>query len=213
MEKERAQRAQIERELDFHRRQVAALTGVQMPKPPANPEHEQIKQQFFEIFPQFKAVADLDLDKLSKLTQFDFEALQRANQQTSEQIWASHGQRAAQTFEAKVKELYGEIEPKQVQRIINAFVAEASEDADLRRRYEVGDFSVIDEWLGDWSKGLIDPIRKAATQPTPGQLAARRLPRAGGGSAVVGPKPPSLKPSDGDKYHNAAFNAFVNRGR
>lgn len=207
--RERTEKAkQLERELEYERRRVAALTGVPMPKPPANPEHEQIRQQFFEMFPQFKTLAELDPEKLTKLMGFDFEALQRANQETSERIWANHGTRAVQTFEAKAKELYGAVEPKQLKRMINAFAAEVQEDADLTRRYEAGDFSIIDEWLGDWSKQFIEPIRKQASSPTPGQFAARRLPRAGGGSAVTGPKPPSLKPSDGDKFHEAAYEAF-----
>lgn len=207
--RERTEKAkQLERELEYERRRVAALTGVPMPKPPANPEHEQIRQQFFEMFPQFKALAELDPEKLAKVMTFDFEALQRANQETSERIWANHGTRAVQTFEAKAKELYGAVEPKQLKRMINAFAAEVQDDPDMTRRYEAGDFSIIDEWLNDWKSQFIEPIRKQASSPTPGQFAARRLPRAGGGSAVAGPKPPSLKPSDGDKFHEAAFEAF-----
>lgn len=207
-QKEAERRAQIERELEYERRRVAALTGVSMPKPPESPEVAQVREQFFQIFPQFKALADLDPEKLAKVAGFDFEALQRANQETAQRIWTNHGTRATQVFEAKAKELYGEIEPKQLKRMISAFAAEAQEDQQVLQRYEAGDFTVIEEWLADWSKGFIDPIRKQATQPTPGQLAARRLPRAGGGGAAVGQKPPSLKPSDGEKFHNAAFEAF-----
>ena len=211
MEKERAERARIERDLEFHRRQVAALTGVK-PQPIPNPEHDAIKEQFLAVFPQFKGLLEGDLmEKIQKIAGFDIEALQRANQETQERVWATHGTRAVQTFESKVKELYGDdVGPKQMRRILSAFAAEAQDDAEMTRRYELGDFSVIDEFLADWSKGFIDPIRKSATQPTPGQVAARRLPRAGGGSAVVGPKPPTVKPSDGDKFHGAAFAAFQN---
>lgn len=207
-EKARQQLEQAQRDLDYERRRVAALSGVEMPKPRLTQEQEQIRREFVELFPEYAALAKLDPAKLEKLTQMDFDALQRANQETSQRIWTNHGTQAVQYFADRIKGAYGaDVAPTTMKRVLNAFAAECGENARMLQRYEAGDFSVIDEFMSDWTKGFIEPIRKTATQPTPGQIAARKLPRGGGG-ATVSAKPPSLKPSDGDKFHNAAFEAF-----
>ena len=207
-DKFRQQQEALQRDLEYERRRVAALTGIEPPKPRLSQEQEQIRREFFELFPEYAGLAKLDASKLEKIAQLDFDAIQRANQETSQRIWTNHGTQAVQYFSGKIKNAYGaDVAPTTMKRVLNAFVAECGENAQMLQRYEAGDFSVIDEFMADWTKGFIDPVRKSATQLTPGQVAARKLPRGGGG-ATVAAKPPSLKPSDGDKYHSAAFEAF-----
>lgn len=207
-DKFRQQQEALQRDLEYERRRVAALSGIEQPKPRLSAEQEQIRREFFELFPEYAGLAKLDASKLEKIAQLDFDAIQRANQETSQRIWTNHGTQAVQYFSGKIKDAYGaDVAPTTMKRVLNAFVAECGENVQMLQRYEAGDFSVIDEFMADWTKGFIDPVRKSATQLTPGQVAARKLPR-GGGSATVSAKPPSLKPSDGDKYHSAAFEAF-----
>lgn len=206
-QKAEAARQQLERELDYERRRVAALTGVKPPAAPRNPAHEQIRQQFLEVFPEYEGLAKLDPAKLEKIMSMDVDALTRAQAQTQDRLWTNHGAQAVQLFAQEAKAIYGsDVQPKQMKRMLNAFIAECQDDPQMLQRYESGDPSVIKEFIADWGKDFVEPVRKLVSQPTQGQVAARRLPRSGSGTAVTS-RQPSLKPSD-PKIHDAAYEAF-----
>lgn len=190
------------RELDFERRRVAALTGVQMPTA-ADPQSEELRAQFAKHFPKLAKLESL-ADKLEKAAEFDYDGVQSSQQQ----VWVAHGNQALQTLTDKVRQAYGgaDLSPKALQRIQRSFVNEIAEDPQMEARYRAGDLTIIDEFLAEWKSGVLDPYRRTtAAAAQPGRPEARRLPRGGGGSAVVGGAPPTVKPSDGDAFHKAAF--------
>ena len=197
----------LEQELAIERSRVAALSGVKPPAPPRNPQYDDIRNQMFEVAPELKDLIELK-DKLKELTGLDLNEI-RSIRESQSQSWVAHGNQTLRTLADKVKEAYGgaDLSPKAVQRIARAFVAEVGEDPELQARYEGGDMTIIDEFLRDYTGGILDPYRRSgAAAAAPGQAAARRLPRGGGSSAVVGGRPPTMKPSD-PGYHEAAYRA------
>lgn len=203
--------AQMERDLHYERQRVAALSGVQAPAAPVDPEQQAIRDQLYKVVPELKEFLEMK-DKLKELSGVDFKQIQSA----TERGWTAQGHQALNLLQGKVKAAYGggDVSPKTVQRVVNAFIADLQHDNEMRDRYEQGDFSVIDEFISDFTGVVLDPFRRTSqAAAAPAARAAARLPRGGGSSAVAGgPPAPTVKPSDGDKYHEAAFARF-NQGR
>jgi hypothetical protein len=188
---------------------IAALAGVSMPQAPVDPETAQIREQFNKLFPGLGKVEGL-AEKLEKLAGMDFEKLQQSIEGTNNRMWENHGNHMSRILIDKAKDIYGgsELSPKAQGRLINAFVWELQNDDEMRQRYEAGDTGVLDTFLADYKGSNLEPYRKTtAAAAAPNVLAARRLPRMGGSSAVVGARPATLKPSD-PGFHKAAFDRF-----
>lgn len=202
---EEAQR--LQQELALWKSRTEALSGVKAPTAP-NPEADAIKAQFFQVFPEAQKVFGI-VDKLEKLAGVNIDEIVQSQQQS----WVQHGARVLDSVVEKIRAVYGgqELAPKATERIQRAFVSELESDPDLRARYDRGDLSVIDDFVKDYTGTILDPYRRstqAAAPAAPGSF-QRRLPRGGGGSAVVpGARPATLKPSDGDDFHKAAFASF-----
>lgn len=198
----------MEQDLAIERHRVAALSGVKPPAAPRNPEHDQIRNQLFEVAPELKELFEMR-DKIKELTGLDLNEIKQIRS-SQDQVWQAHGNSVLRTLTEKVKAAYGgaDLSPKAMQRVARAFVAEVGEDDDLRARYEAGDLSIIDEFVKDYTGQVLDPYRRTASvAQNQQQNLARRLPRGGGSSAVVGNRPPTLKPSD-PGFHEAAFKRF-----
>lgn len=199
------QRQRLETELRFERERVAALTGVKMPVA-ADPENDAIRASFAKLYPGLAKMEAMS-DKLTRAAEFDYDGVTTSQQQT----WIAHGNQVLQTLATEIKEAYGgaELTPKALKRIQHAFVTEVAEDPQIKARYEAGDMTIVAEFVKDYTGSNLDPYRRSTAAAPAGQLAARRLPRGGGGSAVVGARPPTLKPSDGDAFHKAAFDRYA----
>lgn len=196
---------EIEGRLRYEQERVAALSGVKPPPQPEDAENAAIKAHFDKLYPGFNKLMAMQ-EKLEKLTNFDFDGIQKSQ----EQQWVAHGNQVLQTLATKVQAAYGgaELSPKALQRISHAFASDIQNDPDTRARYEAGDMSIIDEFVKDYTGAILDPYRRStAAAQSPGNLAARRLPRGGGSSAIVGARPAALKPSD-PGFHEAAFRRF-----
>lgn len=210
--RERTERLQqIERELHYERQRVAALSGVQPPAAPEDPETARVREQFYKVFPALRKLEGM-ADHLEKLKDFDPQMVTQGFQQ----LWSIHGSGVFGQLTQKLKEVYGgaELPPKAVQRLQRLFVNELEDDPQLRDRYERGDLTVIDEFVKDMTSGVLDPYRRSTTvAQQPRQALAARLPRGGAGSAIAGGAPrPTVKPSDGDAFHKAAFARMQQEG-
>jgi hypothetical protein len=183
---------------------------VKAPATP-DPESDGVRSQFAKLFPGLAKLETM-ADKLERAAAFDYDGVQSSQQQ----VWVAHGNQVLQTLSEKVKSAYGgaDLSPKALQRIQRSFVNEVAEDPQMQARYSAGDLTIIDEFIKDYTAGVLDPYRRStAAAAQPGNPAARRLPRGGGGSAVIGGQPPpTVKPSDGDAYHKAAYDRFVQGG-
>jgi hypothetical protein len=198
----------LQQQLAFEQQRVAALSGVKLPAPPRNPEHDQIRNQLYEIAPELKELAELK-EKIKALSGFDpkeFQALKDSQQQS----WQVYGNSTLRTLIDKAKEAYGgaDLSPKALRRISSAFASELQEDQEFRERYEAGDLSIIDEFIADYRGSVLDPYRRqSAAAAAPNMAAARRLPRGGGSTPVVGARPALLKPTD-PNFHQDAWKRF-----
>ena len=200
---------QARRDLQYEKQRVAALSGVKMPAAPRNPEHDAIRNQLFEVVPEFQEFLDMK-EKLKGFADgFDPKEI-AAIRESQTQSWAAQGNQTLRALTDKIKAAYGgkELPQKQLKRIASAFVTEVGEDPELRARYESGDLSIIDEFVADFTGGVLSPFQRQAdvTQQATRNLAIR-LPRGGGSSSVVGARPATLKPSD-PGFHEAAFKRF-----
>lgn len=201
----------VRQEAALWRSRTEALSGVKAPVTP-DPESDGVRAQFAKLFPGLAKLETM-ADKLERAAAFDYEGVQSSQQQ----VWVAHGNQVLQTLSEKVKAAYGgaDLSPKALQRIQRSFVNEVAEDPQMQARYSAGDLTILDEFIKDYTAGVLDPYRRStAAAAQPGNPAARRLPRGGGGSAVIGGQPPpTVKPSDGDAYHKAAYDRFVQEGK
>ncbi len=200
---------QIEQQLAYERQRVAALSGVQMPAAPRNPEHDAIRNQLLEVMPELKEYLDMK-DKLKGFADGYDPKVIESIRESQTQSWAAQGNQTLRTLTDKIKAAYGgaELPAKQLKRIASAFVTEVGEDPELRARYESGDTSLVDEFVADFTGGVLTPFqRQAAVVQQNTRGIAARLPRGGGSSAVVGARPATLKPTD-PGFHEAAFKRF-----
>lgn len=203
----------VRAEADVLRRQMAALTGVQPPAAPRNPEFDQIRNQIYEVAPELGRLAKL-VDKLEKLGEIEPDEIQ-AIRESQTQAWLAHGNQVLDAVEAELRSAYGggEISPKALKQFQGFFVASVANDPELKARYEAGDPRLIKEFIADYKQGLLDPYHRSTTATTaPARAAAARLPRGGGSSAITPGPARTVKPSDGEAYHKAAFDRFSKGG-
>lgn len=202
----------LRREYDVAQRRVAALSGVQPPAAQPSAEQNAIRTQLLAVMPELKDLLDAR-DDISGLKGLNLKETISALQQFAANRWQQQGTQTLSTLGAKIKAAYGgaDIAPKQLARISRAFIGELEDNPELLARYEAGDPSVVDEFVTDYTQGVLDPYRRSTAAAAARQAAgadARRLPRGGGGSPTVGNRPPAIKPGDGDKFHKAAWDAM-----
>ena len=200
---------QLQRDLEYERQRVAALSGVKPPTPPRNPEQDAIRQQFFDLFPEMKELMD-KREALLKWSEADPGQL-TAISESQNQAWTAHGAQVLDRLEAEVKSVFGgaALDPKAMRRISVAFIHEVESDPQMRGRYEAGDLGIIREFVSDYKAGLLDPFTRSTSAATaPVRAAAARLPRGGGSSAITPGPARTLKPADGEAYHKGAWDRF-----
>lgn len=200
----------LKRDYELAQSRVAALSGVQPPKPQPSPEFNAIREQLFQVAPELKDVFD-NLELLKELKGMNLKDVIANLQGFATQSWQQRGTSVLGTLNEKIKAAYGgaDLAPKQVSRIARAFIGELEDDDELRARYEAGDMTIVDEFVKDYTQGVLDPFRRssAAAATTRGNSAAQRLPRGGGGAPVASAGR-TVKPADGDAFHKGAFEAF-----
>lgn len=208
-ESERA--SQLARELELERNRVAALSGVTRPAAPPDPEQSAIRDQLLKVFPELAILAE-NKDLFGGLKELNLKETIEQLRNSHNQTWVQRGTQALNQLSESVREAYGvagkDLSPKALQRIQRSFISELEGDDEMRGRYEAGDPSVISDFVKDFTGVVLDPYRRsqAAASQTPGQAAARRLPRGGNGQPVA-PPARTLKPTD-DGFHEAAFARF-----
>lgn len=199
----------LEAELGLTKRQLAALTGVQPPAPPEDPEVQQVREQFKRLYPGLAKLADLPgdkLDRLMKLVEMDPKELSAP----TEHYWTVMGHRTLnELFAEGAKVIGGELAPGAKRTLKAAFGAWLEEDENLQLRYAQQDPGLIADFFKDMQQGLFDPFRRKSTAPA-NQNAERirRLPRQGGGGPVAGQPVPKPKPGDANFEESTHDNAW-----
>lgn len=182
---ESTKRQRAESELETTRRQLQAITGA-TPKSADVQRVEEIKEQFYQLFPNAK-----DLLEMSKA---DLDALRQAPQQAhqaSEFVtagWARHGKQMLSNVVDKANDaIGGEMSARAANRVKAAFIQMIETENELGReqgrntpvmqKYLDGDESLVEDFIKEWSEDFLAPARR---QNTAQQLArVQRVPQSG----------------------------------
>lgn len=189
---------------DLQRRLTLALGGT--PADPNQQKSEQVRAAFFEMFPQFKRLAELSEEQFEAMLQAPT-AIQSTRQAEAQQ-WQRHGDTQISAASDRVAEIIGvdslDDEQRDDLRVslrswldtkaraeLSQAVDRYGEDVvrqDERRfsptiaRYEKGDPKLLDEFVSRYTKNWVEPARRAATART--STRTRPVPESGNRSAV-----------------------------
>lgn len=196
---------QYEQQLYLERQRVAALSGVQPPAAPEDPEAAAIRTQFEKLYPGLAKLNKM-ADKLEKFGEIDPQELTSSQ----EHYFTVLGQQTLSRLDQRVAEVIG-AEPTGFARqaLHVAFGAFVRHDPENANRYAAQDPKLLDDFLKEYQNGILDPYRRRITTATaPRNEAVKRLPRGGNSSAIAAGGPAKPAPTDSDEFHRAAFSAF-----
>ena len=194
-----AKEAAIQAELNRYREQVRRLVGVEAP---ANPEIEQVRQQFGGLYP--------GLAKLEQRASDIERLIERANdlEVQTEHYWQTHGQRTMDTLFSKAAETYGAPLTEEGKRSLHSsFVGWIQSSPELQERY-VKDPSVVDDFWKAFTASFIDPARRTATATAVGRIPSG-LPQDTA-TAITSNGAPAPKPANLDEAAQLAYARFQN---
>lgn len=182
---------------EAYERKIQALAGV---LPQEESRADQIKEQFFNLFPQYRGLTPEKIAALEKVIERQ-EALEAEN----ELRWQSHSH-------TKLNELYGLAaqaglpENDQVKGMLHtALIGYLSANPQEQRRF-ASDPSFISEFFKAYSAAMIDPLRRAqaaAIQGKPQALVPQDSP-----SGTVRTTTQPLKPKDLNERSALSWTAF-----
>ncbi len=217
---ESTKRQQLETALEIERRRVQALTGV-TPQPPGAQKQEQIREAFFELFPQMRKFASLSDEQLDQLLNTP-DAIEQ--QRTTElRQWERHGDTQMATLGDHVAAALGTdaLDQEQAQDLRDAFSMwlkktvstelQQTNGAESRtlQRYEKGDPKLLEEFAGRYTKNWVEPARRQSTAAQTRR--ARPVPNSGDRSQVSSVAKPASFNSLDDRIDYAA-KLFRERG-
>lgn len=190
------QATQWQREREQMEARVRALVGVSAPQ---NPEVDQIKSQFGNIFPGLSKLED----KVQALEQL----LERAGDMESqnEHYWQSYGRQNVDRLFSKAAEAIGTPLSDEGKRLLHSsFVGFVQSSPENSQRY-ASDPSIVDDFLKLFQSSVIDPSRR--------QQAAGIMARAPQGLPQDSPAgvpqiPGAPKPQNLDERTALAWTAF-----
>lgn len=207
-------RQEAERRAEQLQRMFEAGTNLRLPKPqtPEQQQQEQLKEQFFSMFPEVKEAVEMakrraDYDKmLSAAPRYE---------QGYQQIEERRGAQAIEMLSDKFGALLGyksgaDVDPEARNEIGQMFVNWLQADQGRTTDYGNGKAEqLITTFLAGWSKRYLDPMRRVAQAP----MAAAGARGAGLPSV---PKPSQFAPKttppppagSDDEIHGRAWDAF-----
>lgn len=203
----REQRSQFERELANERAQytqrmeelnkkLQILAGV---TPPENPQIDQVKNQFKEVFP--------DLDYIGSNAQQIRELLELkdALKASMEHQWAFYNRNAMDRLYKAAEGTYGQSLSDEAKRQLgSSFVGYLQSNPDAYERYQQ-DPSIVEDYWKAFSERFIDPVRRNSTVQTLNRI-PQGLPQdnPSGNLAVTQP----VKPANQDERLARALEVY-----
>lgn len=177
-----------EQNQDLQRRLTIAL-GVH-PADPNQQKSDQVRQAFFQMFPQFKKLAELSDDQLEAVLQAPSHV--SASREAELRQWQRHGDQQVDTVSQKVAEAIGteRLDDEQRSDLRDTFSSWIKQRArtelqqaadrygddavaknerrfsDTIRRYEDSDPKLLDEFVTRYTKNWVEPARRSATART-----------------------------------------------
>lgn len=150
--------AEWQAKYDQIQRQLHSLVGV---TPPANPQEDQIRQQFNGLY-QDSLAKLADPKVVERLLQYvekapDFEA-------QTQHYWNTYNTQSLNTLYSKAEEAYGkQLGPVGRASLKASLIEYLNENPEAAERYNNADNSVIVDFWKAFSSELVDPVRRSAT--------------------------------------------------
>lgn len=189
------ERANFNAEKAALQRQLQALTGV---LPPANPEIDQVKNQFKEVFP------DHDWVGSQRAAIEELLALKDEIKATMQNTWASHNRTAMNTLYKAAETTYGNPLNEDGKKALgSAFVGHLQSNPEAYERYQTDPQSVVSEYWTAFTDRFISPIQRAQTVATINRIPQNIPQDPMGGAVPVAANTP--KPQNQDERLNAAL--------
>lgn len=196
--------AELEASHAASEKRVRALAGVE-PKSDEEAEAETIKAQFTKMFP---ALARLDNEELVEA----INGLLQQSQSKSDieaQYWQDRAQQMVGGVIEAVEKEFGELTPRQQQKVKQAYGMRAHEDPEFLARHERGDKTLIAEFAAEYIEDTYEPARKRQQQ----KEAERFRPVPGGRDrTVAGSKPKSIDWKNQKSVEDAMVDSYRNHG-
>lgn len=152
--------AEYNARLEQTQRQLQALAGV---TPPQNPEVEQVKSQFGNLYPGLAKIED----KAEAIMQI----IERANdlQAQNEHYWSTHANRTMDSvYKAAETALGGQLNDDAKRHLYTSFIGYVQSSPELTQRYSQ-DPTIVDDFMRAFTSSFIDPVRRAASATVQGR--------------------------------------------
>jgi hypothetical protein len=197
-------RQQIEQQLQHARQQVAALTNTPGPAQPSDPQQEALRRELFQLVPGLDKLLSIS-EKLQALAQVDPQDVTGAQ----EHYWTMMGNQTLRQVEGELCKALGtdKLTPFAQQSVRQSFAVYVQSNPEAASKYASQDPSLITDFVQEYTTGILEPHRRSITTTVqqPRVAAVSRLPRGGNSTAIPGQGRGTLKPTDSDEFHRAAF--------
>jgi len=187
---ETGKRQGLERDLATAQQRIRALSGLETLSPEQS-EAKKVRDAFFEMFPEFKALASLSPERLANLDR----ALENGSAagDVVRNHWDNH---AARVFDAVASQIEtalgidGQMSDRQYAGMVNSFRGWARDriqvDPKFQQRYEAADPALLSEFVKEFTEDWITPSRRLAVASV---VNRPRVPSGGRTPAITAPAP------------------------
>lgn len=198
--------SQLEADLAERDRKIAALAGV-APVDPNAQKADSVKAAFFQMFPNFKHLADLTPDQMQAILRAP-QGADRA-QQAEDRHWQQQGKTVLKTIYSEVAASFGaeKLSADQESDIQSSFApwfnakcraeleASGGETSATLQKYEDNDPSLIADFVKRVTNNWVEPARRRVTQQT--LTRTRPVPSSAGRTQITSrPAPENFKTLD-----------------
>ena len=175
-------------------RQLQALTGV---LPPQNPEIDQVKNQFKQVFPELSEIGS-NADAIKELI-----ALKDELRAAMQHQWATHNRNAMGSLYKAAEATYGNpLNDDAKHALGSSFVGYLQSNPDAYEQYQQDPTSVVENFWKAFTDRFISPIQRQQTVNTMNRLPGN-IPQDTPSGAIPVSNP--VKPANQDERLNAAL--------
>lgn len=196
-----AERARWQAEIEARERKIQALAGV---VPPENPQIDEVKKQFGQVFPGLN-----EMESLAPQIK-EFLAQREEIEQLRNHVWGVYNRNAMDRLYKNAESTYGQPLNEDARRTLGAsFVGFLQSNPDAYERYQ-SDPSVVDEFWKSFEARFVNPVRRSGIADT-----VNRIPGAlpqDTPSGAVAPSGGQVQPRNTDERMAMALAAYRAKG-
>ena len=181
-------------------RQLQALTGV---LPPQNPEIDQVKNQFKQVFPELSEIGSQS-EAIKELI-----ALKDELRAAMQHQWATHNRSAMSSLYKLADATYGNpLNDDAKHALGSSFVGYLQSNPDAYDQYQQDPVTVVENFWKAFTDRFISPIQRAQTVATQGRIAGN-IPQDTPSGAIPVSSP--VKPQNTDERMAAALATYKSK--